>query len=119
MKTAFTLVYASYVQSTEEVFGRCDHGRVVRYYRRMTRVKELLNLLGVERPIIQAPMAGVSTPELAAAVSNSGGLGSLGVGASNVAQARVMIRATRALTARAFNVNLFCHRRARASQSHV
>ena len=84
----------------------------LRYYRRMTRVKALLALLGVEHPIIQAPMAGVSTPELAAAVSNSGGLGSLGIGASNVEQARSMIRATRALTPRAFNVNLFCHRRA-------
>lgn len=35
--------------------------------------------LDIAYPIIQAPMAGVSTPELAAAVSNSGGLGSLGL----------------------------------------
>jgi NAD(P)H-dependent flavin oxidoreductase YrpB (nitropropane dioxygenase family) len=35
-------------------------------------------LFGIAVPIIQAPMAGVSTPELAAAVSNAGGLGSLG-----------------------------------------
>ena len=40
-----------------------------------------LDRLGVELPIVQAPMAGVSTPELAAAVSNAGGLGSIGVGA--------------------------------------
>lgn len=80
----------------------------------MTTVKALLALLGTEHPIIQAPMAGVSTPALAAAVSNSGGLGSLGVGASNVEQAKAMISATRALTSRAFNVNLFCHRRATA-----
>jgi nitronate monooxygenase len=40
-----------------------------------------LPLLGIEKPIIQAPMAGVSTSALAAAVSNAGGLGSLGVGA--------------------------------------
>ncbi|NWO08739.1 MAG: nitronate monooxygenase, partial [Alteromonadaceae bacterium] len=60
-------------------------------------------------PIIQAPMAVVSTPELAAAVSNAGGLGSLGVGANSVSQARQMIEQTRALTSRPFNVNVFCH----------
>ena len=60
-------------------------------------------------PIIQAPMAGVATPELAAAVSNAGGLGSLGIGASSVSHARKMIEQTRALTARPFNVNVFCH----------
>ncbi len=80
----------------------------------MSNVHSLLALLGIEHPIIQAPMAGVSTPALAAAVSNSGGLGSLGLGASNVEQSRAMIRATRALTSRSFNVNLFCHCRATA-----
>lgn len=60
-------------------------------------------------PIIQAPMAGVATPQLAAAVSNAGGLGSLGIGASSVAQARQMIEQTQALTDRSFNVNVFCH----------
>ncbi|PLZ03783.1 nitronate monooxygenase [Burkholderia sp. WAC0059] len=64
---------------------------------------------GIEYPIIQAPMAGVSTPKLAAAVSDAGGLGSLGVGASTADEARRMIRDTRALTARPFNVNVFCH----------
>lgn len=67
-------------------------------------------LLGIEHPIIQAPMVGVSTPALAAAVSNAGALGSIGIGASTPEQARQMIEATRALTARPFNVNLFCHR---------
>lgn len=54
-------------------------------------------------------MAGVSTPALAAAVSHAGALGSLGLGASTVAQAEAMIVATRQLTDRPFNVNLFCH----------
>lgn len=54
-------------------------------------------------------MAGVSTPELAAAVSNAGSLGSIGIGASSVDEARQMIAKTRSLTNRAFNVNLFCH----------
>lgn len=69
----------------------------------------LLQQLDIVYPIIQAPMAGVSTPELAAAVSNAGGLGSLGLGASSVSQARALIDKTRRLTDRAFNVNLFCH----------
>jgi len=60
-------------------------------------------------PIIQAPMAGVATPALAAAVSNAGALGSLGLGTSAPAQARDMIQATRALTQRPFLVNVFCH----------
>ena len=80
----------------------------------MSQVKALLDLLSIEHPIIQAPMAGVSTPELAAAVSNAGGLGSLGLGASGVDQARSALRATRRLTSRPINVNLFCHRRATA-----
>ncbi|MGU7770434.1 NAD(P)H-dependent flavin oxidoreductase [Burkholderia sp. MR1-5-21] len=71
--------------------------------------RTLLHKLGIRAPIIQAPMAGVSTPALAAAVSNAGGLGSLGVGATNAEGARKMIRDTRALTDRPFNINVFCH----------
>ena len=70
--------------------------------------------IGLDWPIFQAPMAGVSTPAMAAAVSEAGGLGALGLGAAAPAQAREMIRATRALTDRPFNVNLFCHRPAQA-----
>jgi nitronate monooxygenase len=70
--------------------------------------------LGSTYPIIQAPMAGVSTPQMAAAVSNAGGLGSIALGASNVTQARAMIEQTKALTARPFNVNMFCHATAQA-----
>lgn len=60
-------------------------------------------------PIIQAPMAGVATPELAAAVSNAGGLGSVGVGATDATGAGKMITELRARTERPFNVNLFVH----------
>ena len=77
-------------------------------------MSSLCTLLGISHPIIQAPMVGVSTPALAAAVSNAGGLGSLGIGASTPAQARELIEQTRALTARPFNINLFCHRPASA-----
>src|SRR5690606_9285976 len=69
----------------------------------------LMSRLGLTTPIIQAPMAGTSTPALAAAVSNAGGLGSLGLGATNADGARQAIAQTRALTARPFGVNLFCH----------
>jgi nitronate monooxygenase len=78
--------------------------------------RALLRLLGIEKPIIQAPMAGVSTPALAAAVSNAGGLGSLGVGAMNAESARKVIRDTRALTAKPFNINVFCHSAATADE---
>jgi len=47
----------------------------------------MLNRLGVTLPIVQAPMAGVSTPAMAAAVSNAGGLGSVGGGAVEAAGA--------------------------------
>lgn len=67
-------------------------------------------LFGQPTPIVQAPMAGTSTPALAAAVSNAGGLGSIGLGAATLAQGRQMIEETRARTNRAFNVNFFCHR---------
>ncbi|WP_144139477.1 NAD(P)H-dependent flavin oxidoreductase [Paraburkholderia sp. BCC1884] len=79
--------------------------------------RTLLRLLGIDKPIIQAPMAGVSTPALAAAVSNAGGLGSLGVGATNAEGARKMIRETRALTDKPFNINVFCHHPAHADQA--
>lgn len=71
--------------------------------------QQFLERLALQYPIIQAPMAGVSTPRMAAAVSNAGGLGSLGLGASNAAQARHMLEETRALTSRSFNANVFCH----------
>lgn len=69
----------------------------------------MLDKLGMTLPIVQAPMAGVSTPALAAAVSNAGALGSIGVGATDAAGARKMIEDLRAGTDRAFNVNVFTH----------
>lgn len=69
----------------------------------------MLDQIGVKLPIIQAPMAGVSTPELASEVSNAGGLGSIGVGAADAAGARAMIDELRTRTDRPFNVNVFVH----------
>jgi nitronate monooxygenase len=69
----------------------------------------LLKKLGLTLPLVQAPMAGVSTPALAAAVSGAGGLGSIGVGATDAAGAKKMIDELRARTDRAFDVNVFVH----------
>ena len=71
----------------------------------------LLARMGMRVPIIQAPMAGVSTPQLAAAVSNAGGLGSLGLGASSASAARQTILDTQKLLrpGRPLGVNLFVH----------
>ncbi|MGH6694280.1 NAD(P)H-dependent flavin oxidoreductase [Sphingopyxis sp.] len=77
----------------------------------------LTQLLGIELPIIQAPMAGVSSPAMAAAVSEAGALGSIGVGATDAGGAQAMIAAVRERTGRPFNVNLFCHRPAATNDS--
>jgi nitronate monooxygenase len=71
-------------------------------------------MLKLESPILQAPMAGISTPAMAAAVSNAGGLGALGVGNTDAKGAAKLIAETRALTTKPFNVNLFCHAPAQA-----
>ncbi len=76
--------------------------------------RRLLELLRIDWPIIQAPMAGVSTPQMAAAVSNAGGLGSIGVGAMSASAAAQAIEAFRAFSQRSLNVNVFCHAPARA-----
>jgi nitronate monooxygenase len=68
----------------------------------------LRSLLGVEHPIVQAPMAGGgSTPALAAAVSNAGGLGMLAGAYSTPAQITASVAETRRLTDRPFGINLF------------
>jgi nitronate monooxygenase len=76
----------------------------------------LRDLLGIDVPIIQAPMAGISSPAMAAAVAHEGGLGSLGVGAMTAAKARETIRQMRDLRSGPLNVNVFAHRPARADK---
>jgi nitronate monooxygenase len=78
------------------------------------RFMDLLARIGISLPIVQAPMAGVSTPRMAAAVAEAGGLGSIAVGAAGVAGAAEMIAEMRARTDRPFNVNLFVHAPPRA-----
>ena len=70
---------------------------------------ELIELLGVTHPIIQAPMAGSTTPELAAAVSNAGGMGSLGCARLSPDEVRDRFNATRQATNKPFNFNFFIH----------
>jgi nitronate monooxygenase len=69
----------------------------------------LRSLLGVELPIIQAPMAGIQGSALAVAVSNAGGLGSLPGALLGADALRQELAAIRAQTAKPFNVNFFCH----------
>ena len=64
----------------------------------------LLERLEIKHPIFLAPMAGVSTPELAAEVSNQGGLGSLGLGANTAETTRSQILKTQALTNNLFKL---------------
>jgi nitronate monooxygenase len=61
---------------------------------------------GIDVPIVLAAMGGATCPQLAAAVSNAGGLGMLALGWSSPDAVRSEIRATRALTKRPFGVNL-------------
>ncbi len=74
----------------------------------------LLELFAIDHPLVQAPMAGVSTPTMAAAVASAGGLGSLGVGATDAAGARKMMAEFCQRSSRSLNVNVFCHAPARA-----
>ena len=69
----------------------------------------LQNLLGIDLPIIQAPMAGVQGSALAIAVSNAGGLGSLPCAMLTPQTLRAELEAIRVGTARPYNVNFFCH----------
>src|SRR5437879_6410256 len=70
----------------------------------------LRSLLGVDLPLIQAPMAGVQGSALAAAVTNAGGLGSLPAVMLTPEGLRAELTALRGLTAGPVNVNFFCHR---------
>ena len=72
--------------------------------------KGLQQALGLELPIVQAPMAGVQGSALAMAVCNAGGLGSLPCAMLDAAAMRRELSALRAATDRPFNVNFFCHR---------
>lgn len=69
----------------------------------------LQELLGVDLPIVQAPMAGVQGSALALAVSSAGGLGSLPCAMLAPDAIRKELVAIRSQTRKPFNVNFFCH----------
>jgi nitronate monooxygenase len=75
----------------------------------MQSMRKLLDLLGIDVPVIQAPMAGASSAELVAAVANAGGLGSYGCSRLSPAQVIEEAERIRALTNRSFNLGFFCH----------
>ncbi len=72
-------------------------------------MKTLQELLGIELPILQAPMAGVQGSALAVAVSNTGGLGALPCAMLSADALRQELEAIRSQTSRPYNVNFFCH----------
>lgn len=89
--------------SNESICSYRKGGKISMWYE--TKVTQLLN---IKYPIIQAGMAGgITTPELVAAVSNSGSLGSLGAGYMSPKQMRESIQNIKLLTDKPFGVNLF------------
>lgn len=71
--------------------------------------QQFMKLSGIELPIIQAPMAGFAFSNMVVAVSEAGGLGSLGCALLSVKQAREELEAIRRRTSRPINANFFCH----------
>jgi nitronate monooxygenase len=69
----------------------------------------ILDLFGIEIPIIQAPMAGAATVQLVIATAEAGGLGSLPCALSSIEQIRESMAFVREHTARPINLNFFCH----------
>jgi nitronate monooxygenase len=68
-----------------------------------------VKLLGIELPIIQAPMAGAALSDMVVAVSEAGGLGSLACALLSMENARKELETIRRRTSRPINANFFCH----------
>jgi nitronate monooxygenase len=82
-----------------------------------TKITEILN---ISLPIIQAPMAGgATTPELIAAVSNAGGLGSLGAGYMTADEIKINVKKIKSLTNKPFSVNLFIPEKHHATDEKI
>jgi nitronate monooxygenase len=73
------------------------------------KTSRLLKLFNIELPIIQAPMAGATTPDMVIAVAEAGGLGSLPGAQYTPADLRKALEVVRARTSRPINVNFFSH----------
>jgi nitronate monooxygenase len=71
--------------------------------------RRLLEIAGIDVPIVQAPMAGAQGADLAGAVSEAGGLGSLPCSLLDAEAVRTAHDAFRAISSRSVNLNFFCH----------
>ena len=69
----------------------------------------ILDLFGIQLPIVQAPMAGAVLSDMVVAVSEAGGLGSLPCALLSFEQAGAEFEAIRRQTKRPINANFFCH----------
>ncbi|WP_068985431.1 NAD(P)H-dependent flavin oxidoreductase [Lysinibacillus xylanilyticus] len=69
-------------------------------------MNQLCSVLAIQFPIIQGGMGNISSPELAAAVSNAGGLGTIGCGTMTSAEVEERIVATKQLTQKPFALNV-------------
>lgn len=71
--------------------------------------RRLLELFDIEHPILQAPMAGASSPQMAIAASEAGGLGAIASAMSTPAALRAELQLAQQATGRPLNVNFFVH----------
>jgi nitronate monooxygenase len=76
----------------------------------MWKDRRIIDLLGIEIPIIQAPMAGANLSDMVIAVSEAGGLGSLPCALLSHDKAREELSRIRQKTSKPINLNFFCHR---------
>jgi nitronate monooxygenase len=71
--------------------------------------RRLLDLFGIDHPIVQAPMAGVTSPAMTVAVSEAGGLGSIAGAMATPESLRSELQIVRQGTGRPYSVNFFTH----------
>src|SRR6185295_1099511 len=69
----------------------------------------ILKLLGIDLPILQAPMTGATTSAMASGVAQAGGLGSIAAAMLSLNQVRAELGAIRAKIQAPINLNFFCH----------
>ena len=69
----------------------------------------ILDLLGIDVPIIQAPMAGATTAAMVIAANEAGALGSMPAATLSIEQLRAALTSIRQASTRPINVNFFCH----------
>ncbi|MHC8343971.1 NAD(P)H-dependent flavin oxidoreductase [Pseudomonas sp. RT6P73] len=79
----------------------------------------ILDLLGIELPIIQAPMAGATGSAMVIAASNAGGLGSMPAAMLSIEQLREELKTIRQNSQRPFNINYFCHQTPAADEQRA